>query len=208
MTDSSDLFYPNRFARLLIQAMQTELGAYSTESLLKNAGLPSDLPPDDLERVYPFTRLSAINHGLFDMYGDQGARGLAQTVGRAWFTPGLATLGAFAAFTDPAFMALPGQTRADVGLKVLAEIFSRLSDQDGHIEASPHGHRWIVEHSPFIFENVEAPVCYLLAGLAASCLSAATGGDAFYITEVECRASGAPHCIFAIGQAGRARDSL
>jgi len=200
VTVPSELFYPNRFARLLIQAMQRELGTYSTEALLDNAGLAPGLPDDDLERAYPFSRLAAINRELFVMYGDQGARGLAQTVGKAWFTPGMATLGAFAGFADPAFTTLPGQTRAGLGLKVLAEFFSRLSDQGGHVEIGPHGQRWIVEHSPFIFENVEAPVCYLLAGLAGACLSSATGGDTFHVTEVECRASGAEQCIFAVGK--------
>lgn len=201
MTDSTDLFYPNRFARLLIQAMFSELGTYSTEALLESAGLTPELPGDDLERGYPFKHLAALNRALFAMYGDQGARGLAQVVGRAWFSPGMESLGAFAAFTDPAFKQLPGQTRAGISLKVLAEIFSRLSDQRGHIETGEHGQRrWIVERSPFIFENVEAPVCYLLAGLAQACLSAATDGDAFYITEIECRASGAPHCIFSIAR--------
>jgi predicted hydrocarbon binding protein len=200
VTASNKLFYPNRFARLLIQAMHSELGTYSTEALLESARLPSGLPEDNLERAYPFAQLAPINRALFAMYGDQGARGLAQTVGRAWFTPGMATLGAFAAFGDPAFTRLPGPTRADIGLNVLAEIFSRLSDQRGHVETGARGQRWIVEQSPFIFENIEAPVCYLLAGLAGACLSSATGGDAFYITEIECRASGAAHCVFAVGR--------
>ncbi|MBE0689409.1 MAG: hypothetical protein IH587_04730 [Anaerolineae bacterium] len=199
MTAANKLFYPNRFARLLIQAMHNELGTYSTEALLESAGLPPGLPEDDLVRAYPFAQLAAINQAIFTMYGDQGARGLAQVVGRAWFTPGMETLGAFAAFADPAFTGLPGQMRAGIGLKVLAEIFSRLSDQRGHVETGARGQRWIVEQSPFIFENIEAPVCYLLAGLAGACLSTATGGDSFHITEIECRASGATHCVFAVG---------
>lgn len=189
--------YPNRFARLLIQTMQTELGTYSTESLLANAGLPGDLPEDNLERSYPFSQLAALNRALYTLYGAQGGRGLALDVGRAWFIP-LASYGAFAAFGDPAFQRLPLNTRLTIGLKVLAEVFSRSSDQITSVDQGTSSPLLIVTNSPFVYDEANTPVCHLLVGVAQGCLSAASSGLTIPIREIECRAAGDERCVFAV----------
>jgi predicted hydrocarbon binding protein len=178
--------------------MEVELGAFSTESLLASAGLPNSLPDDSLERVYPFEHLGALNRALFEMYGPQGTRGLSLAVGRAWFDA-LASFGAFAAFADPTFQGLPTTTRLGIGLKVLAEVLTRLSDQQTQVDTHTPIPHLLVENSPFIFPDANAPVCFLLAGLTQGCLSAASGGLIVAVREIECRGEGGARCVFAVG---------
>jgi predicted hydrocarbon binding protein len=191
--------YPNRFARLLIEAMQAEIGSFSTEMLLKEADLPTELPSDDLERVYPFDNLSALNETLIATYGEQGGRALAVSIGRAWFTS-LSNFGAFGGFADPAYQRLPPHVRTGVSLRVLAEVFTRLTDQAMTVEPLPNAYQVIVPHSAFVFDDATAPVCQFIAGLLGGCLDVATGGLEYVVREVECRANGGARCVFSVSK--------
>jgi hypothetical protein len=197
VTDTPQRFYPNRFARLLIQAMQTELGEYSTETLLTEAALPTVLPPDTLDREYPFVQLAALNRALLTTYGDKGGGALGMTIGQTWFDS-LATFGAFAAFNDPAFLRLPLDVRSGIGVKVLGEVFSRMSDQTSTYEYIPNAHHLAVEHSPFVYDDAKAPTCHLISGLLIGCQSAATGGMIYAVREIECRSTGGARCLFSV----------
>ena len=192
-------YYPNRFARLLIEAMQAEIGSFSTETLLRDADLPTDLPPDDLERAYPFEHLAAINETLLATYGEQGGRALAVAIGRTWFTS-LSNFGAFGGFADPAYQRLPPHVRAGVSLRVLAEVFTRLTDQTMTVEPLPNAYQVIVLPSAFVFEDAQAPVCQFIVGLLSGCLEVATGGLEYVVREVECRATGGERCVFSVGK--------
>jgi predicted hydrocarbon binding protein len=190
---------PQRFARLLLLAMQEVLGEFSTQTLLTSAALPADPPDVSLDRTYPFEKLSAINRALFATYGEAGGRALALEIGAAWFVH-MASFGAFAAFNDPLFQRLPHTTRMEVGLKVLAEIFNRHSDQRCSLEMQPQVYHFIVHDSPFVYPDAPNPACALLAGLIAGCMSAATSGREYPLRESECRAGGAEACVFAISK--------
>jgi predicted hydrocarbon binding protein len=190
---------PQRFARLLILAMREVLGEFSTQSLLESAGLPTQFPDDTLNRTYPFAQLSALNAALLTTYGEAGGRALALEIGRGWFT-GMASFGAFAAFTDPAFQRLPLSTRMEVGLKVLAEIFTRHSDQVCAVETEAQVCHFIVQQSPFVYDDAPDPACHLIAGLLAGCMDAATGGREYPLRERACRAGGAERCVFTISK--------
>lgn len=192
-------FYPNRFARLLIEATQAEIGMFSTETLLRDADLPTELPPDDLERTYPFAQLAALNETLIATYGEQGGRALALSIGRVWFTS-LSSFGAFGGFADPAYQRLPPHVRAGVSLRVLAEVFTRLTDQVMTVELLPNAYQVIVPHSPFAYEDAEAPVCQFIGGLLGGCLDVATGGLEYVVRETECRATGGARCAFSVGK--------
>ena len=198
-------YYPNRFAHRLILAMRAELGEFSTETLLEQAGLDAGLPDESLERTYPFAHLAALNRALFATYGDQGAKGLALTIGRAWFNPRMANFGAFAAFTDPAFQQLPIDTRTTIALQVLAGVFTRLRDQGGQGETAADIPPMTGENRPFVYDGAQMTVCYLFTGLIQGCLTAATGQAVPAVTEVECRAAGAPCCRFAVGRVAHAK---
>ncbi|MCZ7542223.1 MAG: hypothetical protein M5R40_01190 [Anaerolineae bacterium] len=92
------------------------------------------LPPDDLDRAFDFADFTALNVALEQVYGQRGGRGIALLCGRACFSRGLRRFGALAGLGAPTFRSLPHAVRVEVGLKALAEVFNRFSDQGTSIE--------------------------------------------------------------------------
>src|SRR5215510_10090556 len=104
--EKSGYFYPNKFARIFIEAMEEVMGKNGLNAVLNLAGLQhyvDNYPPDNLEKGFDFSEFTALNVALEDMYGPRGGRGLALRAGRATFAQGLRSFGALAGVGDLAF---------------------------------------------------------------------------------------------------------
>ena len=83
-----ELFYPNRFARIIIDALEEVMGKNGLHAVLRLAKLEKyihERPPNNLEKEFPFSELTALQAALEEMYGPRGGRGLAIRAGRATF---------------------------------------------------------------------------------------------------------------------------
>lgn len=198
------LYYPNRFARDLLLAMEEIMGQHGVDAILGSAGLArlnAEPPPNTLDRAFDFTALSKINAALDDLYGARGGRGMALRSGRAWFAHGMIQFGALRGIADPAFRALPLEDRVRVSLKALADIFSNFSDQASRVEEDANAFRFIVTSSPFAVERkADRPVCHLLVGLLQEHVRWASNGREYIVRETHCAASGDDHCVFLINK--------
>src|SRR5215831_5462827 len=106
----SGLHYPNKFGLIILKSLEEVMGKNGLNAILNLAGLNNyieNYPPDNLEKGFDFTELSAIGVALEDMYGPRGGRGLALRAGRATFSQGLKNFGALAGVGDLAFKVLP-----------------------------------------------------------------------------------------------------
>src|SRR6185436_2669223 len=95
--EKSGYYYPNKFARLTMSAMEEIMGRNGLNAILNLAGLQAyvdNLPADNLEKGFDFTDFTALNIALEDMYGPRGGRALALRAGRAIFAGGLRSFGA------------------------------------------------------------------------------------------------------------------
>ena len=102
----SGYYYPNKFARITLDAMQEVMGENGLNAILNLAGLSEyigNFPPDNLEKEYDFADYTALNIALEEMYGPRGGRGLALRAGRATFAQGLRAFGALAGVGGLAF---------------------------------------------------------------------------------------------------------
>ena len=93
----SGLHYPNRIARIYLQAMEEIMGKNGLNAILNMANLKhliDNYPPENLDREFDFADYSSLNGALEEMYGPRGGRGLAQRAGRASFAQGLRNFGA------------------------------------------------------------------------------------------------------------------
>jgi len=198
------LYYPNRFARDLLLAMEEVMGRHGLDAILGGAGLTTwiNKPPNEtLDRTVEFAAISRINAALDELYGVRGGRGMALRAGRAWHARGLMRFGALRGIADPAFRALSVTDRTRVGLRALADIFTNFSDQVSHLEESDQQFRFIVKPSPFAYERqAERPVCHPLVGLLQEHLRWASNGREFIVRETQCSATGADHCTFLINK--------
>jgi hypothetical protein len=128
--EKSGYYYPNKFARITIEAMEEIMGKNGLNAILQLAKLPElidNYPADNLEKGFDFADFTALNVALEEMYGPRGGRGLALRAGRATFAQGLRAFGALAGVGDLAFKVLPLNAKLKIGVPAMANIFSQFS---------------------------------------------------------------------------------
>lgn len=202
--DHSGLYYPNRFTRWLLLAMEEVMGKQGLEVVLEQADLlawAAQPPPDTLVRAVDFAEIAALSEALEAVYGARGGRGLALRIGRATAAGGLKHFGAFAGLGDARFQALPLPERERLGLEALAHVFSHFTDQHTTLATRDDAYELVVDESPMAWERrSEKPVCHALAGMFQEILLYATGGYEFHIHETACRAAGSAACVFRVSK--------
>jgi hypothetical protein len=199
----SGLYYPNKIARIYIEAMEDVMGANGLNAVLHLADLSryiGSYPPDNLAKEFDFAEFTALNASLEDMYGPRGGRGLALRAGRACFSQGLKNFGALAGVGDMAFKVLPLQAKLKMGLPAMAAIFSQFSDQKSDVEEySDHFKYYIRDTCPVCFNRTtDKPICNAATGVIQEGLRWVSGGHEFRVFESNCIAMGDPHCVFVI----------
>ncbi|MGQ9625885.1 MAG: V4R domain-containing protein [Anaerolineae bacterium] len=198
----SGYHYPNKIARIYLLAMEEVMGKNGLNAVLNMAGLSrliDNYPPDNLAREFDFAEYSALNAALEEIYGSRGGRGLGLRAGRASFKQGLSDFGSLVGMADLAFKLLPLGAKLKVGLKAMAETFSKFSDQISRVEDEGERHIYIIERCPVCWgRKSEKPCCYAAIGLLQEGLKWVSSGKDFRVEEITCVATGDPTCNFAI----------
>lgn len=198
----SGYYYPNRIARIYLEAMEEVMGRNGLNALLNLTGLQQyigEYPPANLDRAFDFADFSNLNQGLIDIYGDRGGRGLGLRGGRATFDRGLKGFGALAGVSDLAFKVLPMGTKVRVGLPAMARVFTQFSDQISRVETFPDHYLYFIDRCPVCWgRQSQEPVCFVARGLLEEGLRWVSGGHTFRVEEFACIAAGDDSCIFRI----------
>ncbi len=180
------------------------MGEASVHTVLTMSGLTQFIqspPPDTMVREFDFAYLSAISQQLEVLFGARGGRSMALRVGREMFAIGLNRFGAFAGMKDPAYVALPLDSRATIGIQTLAAVFSNFSDQTSTVKMRPDAYLFEVKNSPMAWgRTAERPVCHALVGILQEGLNWSTSGQEFHVQEIQCCASGGEMCVFKINK--------
>jgi len=193
--EKSGYYYPNKFARLAIEAMGEIMGRNGLNAILNLAGLQQyvdNYPPDNLEKGFDFVEFTALNVALEDMYGPRGGRGLALRAGRAVFAGGLRSFGALAGVGDLAFKVLPLNAKLKVGVPAMANIFSQFSDQISNVhEEGTDRIVYTLERCPMCWgRKTDRPVCFMGQGLLQEGLRWVSGGREFKVDMTTCIGKG------------------
>jgi hypothetical protein len=191
----SGYYYPNKFARITLEAMQEVMGENGLRAILHLAGLSNligNFPPDNLDKEFDFADFTAINVALDEMYGPRGARGLALRAGRATFAQGLRAFGALAGVGDLAFKVLPLNAKLRIGVPAMANIFMQFSDQISNvIDDGSDRIIYTLERCPMCWERkADRAVCYVGQGLLQEGLRWVSGGQEFQVDMETCIAKG------------------
>ena len=198
----SGLYYPNRVARIYIQAIEDVMGKNGLNAVLNLAGLShlvDSYPPDTLERAFDFADFSSLNGALEDMYGPRGGRGLALRAGRAAFASALKNFGALAGVGDLAFKILPMSVKLKIGIPAMARVFSQLSDQLSKVQETHAEFVYTIHRCPTCWgRRGDKPLCHAGAGLLLEGLKWVSGGHEFRVVETQCVAVGNPMCVYVI----------
>ena len=192
--EKSGFYYPNKFARITIQALEEVMGKNGLNAILNLAGLPeliNNYPPDNLEKEFDFAYFTALCVALEDMYGPRGGRGLALRAGRATFADALRGFGALAGVGDLAFKVLPLAAKLKIGLPAMANIFTQFSDQISNVHEEGDKYIYTLERCPMCWNRkADRPVCYVGQGLLQEGLRWVSGGHEFKVDLATCIAKG------------------
>lgn len=193
--EKSGFNYPNKFARIYLEAMEEIMGKNGLNAILNLAGLQDyigNYPPDNLEKAFDFAYFTALNVALEEMYGPRGGRGLALRAGRATFAEGLRGFGALAGVGDLAFKVLPLAAKLKIGLPAMANILTQFSDQISNVyEEGGDKYIYTMERCPMCWKRQsDKPVCYAGQGLLQEGLRWVSGGHEFKVDMATCIAKG------------------
>jgi hypothetical protein len=193
--EKSGYYYPNKFARIFIDAMEEVMGKNGLNAILHLAKLDhiiDNYPGDNLEKAFDFADFTALNGALEDMYGPRGGRGLALRAGRATFADALRGFGALAGVGDLAFRVLPLSAKLKVGIPAVANIFSQFSDQISNVyEEGNDRIIYTLERCPMCWKRqADRPVCFAGQGLLQEALRWVSGGHEFKVDISTCIAKG------------------
>jgi predicted hydrocarbon binding protein len=192
--EKSGFSYPNKFALIILMAMEEIMGKNGLNAILHLAGLEEFIgsyPPDNLEKQFDFAYLTALNVALEEMYGPRGGRGLALRAGRATFAEGLKGFGALAGVGDLAFKVLPMPAKLKIGLPAMANILTQFSDQISNVTEENDKFVYTLERCPMCWKRTaDRPVCYLGQGLLQEGLRWVSGGHEFKVDMATCIAKG------------------
>ena len=200
--EPSGYYYPNKMGRIIIDAIEEILGKNGINALLRLAGLEhriDNYPPNNLRKEWDFAEFSALDAALDEMVGPRGGRALSLRAGQAVFNQGLQGFATFVGMADLAFRVLPRGTKMKVGLKAMAEVFTKFSDQPSHIEEGEGCYLYIIDRCPVCWERTaDKPICHIAAGLIQEGVKWVSGGKTYRVREIECIAQGGDTCSFEI----------
>ncbi len=192
--EKSGFNYPNKFARITIEALEEVMGKNGLNAILHLAGLSefvNNYPPDNLEKEFDFAYFTALCVALEEMYGPRGGRGLALRAGRATFADALRGFGALAGVGDLAFKVLPLTAKLKIGLPAMANIFTQFSDQISNVHDEGDKYVYTLERCPMCWNRkADRPVCYVGQGLLQEGLRWVSGGHEFKVDISTCIAKG------------------
>ncbi len=192
--EKSGFYYPNKFARITIKALEEVMGKNGLNAILHLAGLPeyiNNYPPDNLEKEFDFAYFTALCMALEEMYGPRGGRGLALRAGRATFADALRGFGALAGVGDLAFKVLPLAAKLKIGIPAMANIFTQFSDQISNVHDEGDKYVYTLERCPMCWNRkADRPVCYVGQGLLQEGLRWVSGGHEFKVDLATCIAKG------------------
>jgi predicted hydrocarbon binding protein len=153
-----------------------------------------------LAREFDFADFGAIGQSIEEMYGPRGGRGLALRAGRAAFAQGLSEFGSVIGASELAFKVIPMQTKVKVGLKAMAETFTKFSDQPSDVTDGDDYFIYTIYRCPVCWgrKSDDRHICYGAVGILQEGLRWVSGGKDFKVEEVECVAAGAENCVFHI----------
>lgn len=178
------------------------MGSNGVAAVLRLAGLGyliDHYPSDTLDRVFSFEDFAAVNESIVEMYGLHGARGLCLRAGRMTLRSAVKEGGLMANLPDPAFSLLPAGAKVKVGLNTLAEVLSKLSDQEARLEEHGADLVFVIEKCPECWGRAsESTICHASTGMLIEALHWLTDSEEYDATEVECLARGDDACTFSV----------
>lgn len=204
----SGLYYPNSFIRITLQSLEEVIGPGGMTTIYSHSGLSNlaaSLPPENLDKEFDFSDISALFDTLQSIFGTRGSRTLAVRAGRITFVRGLKIFGKESEKGAQPGTGPLGRHSVLIRLNRLSNFFNSVSDQRSSVVLveEPDSSIFTVHICPLCIERSSAePVCAFFEGFLAEAAKMFSGGMDYSVHEVQCMAGGAKTCDFEIKYAG------
>ncbi|MEM9774310.1 MAG: 4-vinyl reductase [Chloroflexota bacterium] len=200
--EGQNYFYPNRWARIILESAEEIVGEKGVAALLNMAGLQQyigNYPPDNMEKEFTFTEIGRLQQAFWEMYGPRGARVFATRAGQQSMRDGLTRMSSVARAAQVAMKIGSLDRRMETGLHFFAKLFNTVSDQVVHVYSEEEHWCWEIEKCPLCTgRTADRPVCHLAVGVLQTATSWASEGKQYRITQTECKSCGDSRCLIKI----------
>ncbi len=206
----ADVLVSDAMLRWVLEALEELAGKPSMAAVLPQSGLPElvdHYPPEttSVRGAYTFEKFSNINAAVFKTVG-RAAPGILARAGGATFARGLEQYGPLLGAAVAAMRLLPEGPRLKTGLEAMKMVWDKMYRDAGlptlehRVEDCGDHYRYSIGRCMVCAGHAsDAPMCHMAAGLLAEGIRWLTGKD-YEVREIECRAMGAPACVFRISK--------
>lgn len=206
----SDLKVVDAYMRWALLAAEEVVGRQGMNVVLRQAGLErvvNNLPPNELKATgaYSFGDYANLNGALLSFFG-RAAKSMVLRIGRLSAKQGIDQQGAmFGIAALVASKLLPYSTQIKIGLEAMRDGFIKVNAQAGQtpgIAVEDRGDR--IAYIDRACANcagkrADSPMCWIHLGVIEEAVRWQTGREAD-VKEVECRAMGAPECVWEVSK--------
>jgi predicted hydrocarbon binding protein len=194
--------------RWALLASEEVVGKRGLSAVLRDAGLErfiDNYPPDETKVISDLTfgDYSNLSAELLTFFGRAG-KGMLRRIGRLSARHGIKRQGAvFGLATALSSKVLPIPMQLKIGLTSMQNGFTKLSQEVGeevHLRLEDRGDRFAYvdeDCSQCAGKQADARICLIRTGTIQEALHWLTGRE-FDVQEVECRAMGAPACVWEV----------
>jgi predicted hydrocarbon binding protein len=206
----TDFYQVDAYMRWALLAAEEVVGKRGLGIVLRSAGLErfiGNYPPNELNPsgLVTFGDYAALSAGLHNFFGRAG-KSMVLRIGRLSARHGIEQQSAvFGIATLVASKLLPVSTQARMGMEQIQGGFRKLYDSVGHdvhMHLEDRGDKFayvFTDCSICAGKQADEPMCWLFTGVLQEAGRWQTGKE-FEIVEVECRAMGAPACVWEVGK--------
>lgn len=206
----ADMYQADAYMRWALEAAEEVVGKKGLAIVLRDAGLErfiDNYPPDELSFSGDITLgdYAALNAGLFNFFGRAG-KSMVIRIGRLSTLRAIKEQGKlFGVAAAVASKVLPIPTQLKIGVGNIQKGFRELwqsAGQDFRVRAEDRGDKlaYVTETcSVCAGKQADEPMCWLWNGVLQESTKWLTGKE-FEIREVECRAMGAPACVWEVSK--------
>ncbi|GEM_PF-58286 len=197
--EKSGFYYTNQMARPFLLSAEKVIGAETMAEIYAKSGVPAKYcpPPDNSLKEFDFAYFSAIVAVMQEVYGLQheiflqiGEETQSKTVP---YYEGLFSLSQYA------LSVFSVETRLFQGLKIMADVFRRFTDQYTTVEDGGAYFIYTIHHCPVCWgRQADKPICYIAAALIQAGFQRMFKHQTLRIEEVACHAKGDKACVFHI----------
>jgi predicted hydrocarbon binding protein len=206
----ADLYMVDAYMRWALLAAEEVVGHQGLSIVLRQSGLErliDHYPPNELKLsgLLSYGDYASLSTGLLSFYGRAG-KSMVLRIGRISAKHGIEQQGAlFGLGAVIAAKVLPIPTQLKIGLETIQNGFQKLAGSVGqelHLRIEDRGDKWAYvapECAMCAGKKADDRICWLFNGTLQESLHWQTGKD-FHIEEVECRALGAPACVWEVSK--------